>query len=149
MTNLLFYRWGRTWLGTGPRALPDPVAIPSEWVRPSNEYSWGSTVWRVRTLVWKRMQNTVSGVHRHSSQGSFSPAQPSHQSHGSRGWHGWNLTRALQKPVIKKPSTTLGELENSVYYAGGPRGVNTPSSEPQTTGLQRFTRQTIVGNTDC
>ena len=50
----------------------------------------------------------------------------------------------LQKPVLEKPSTTFGELENSgslcrraseswrtqVHYAGGPRGVNTPSSEP-------------------
>ena len=26
-----------------------------------------------------------------------------------------------------------------VYYAGRPRGVNTPSSEPQTKGLQSFT----------
>ena len=46
----------------------------------------------------------------------------------------------LQKPVIKKPGTTLGELENSVYSSGGPRGVNTPSSEPQTKGLQSFYR---------
>ena len=36
-----------------------------------------------------------------------------------------------------------------VYYAGGPRGVNTPSSEPQTKGLQSFYRQTVVGNTSC
>ena len=36
-----------------------------------------------------------------------------------------------------------------VYYAGGPRGVNTPSSEPQRKGLQSFYRQTVVGNTSC
>ena len=44
----------------------------------------------------------------------------------------------LQKPVLEKPSTTLRELENSGFYAGGPRGVNTPNSEPQTKGLQSF-----------
>ena len=38
--------------------------------------------------------------------------------------------RVLQKPVIEKPSTTLGELRTQVYHTGGPRGVNTPSSEP-------------------
>ena len=141
--------WGRTWLGTGPRALPDPVTIPGESVRPSNEYSWGLAIRRVRTLVRKRTKNAVSGVHPHSSRGSFAPAQPSHQFHGSRGWHGWNLTRVLQKPVIKKPGTTLGDLGNLVYYAGRPRGINTPSSEPQTKGLQSFYRQTTVGNTGC
>ena len=55
----------------------------------------------------------------------------------------------LQKPVLEKPSITLGELENQVYYAGGPRGINSPSSEPRTKGLQSFNRQTIVGNTRC
>ena len=34
-----------------------------------------------------------------------------------------------------------------VYYASGPRGVNTPSSEPGRKELQSFYRQTIVGNT--
>ena len=28
-------------LGTGPRALPYPVALPGKLVRPSNESSWG------------------------------------------------------------------------------------------------------------
>ena len=55
---------------------------------------------------------------------------------------------ALWKPVLERPSTTLAELENQVYYAGGPRGVNTPSSETQTKGLQ-FSRQTVVGNSRC
>ena len=55
----------------------------------------------------------------------------------------------LPKPVLKKPSTALGELENSDLSAGGPRGVNTPSSEPRTQGLQSFYRQTVMGNTSC
>ena len=55
----------------------------------------------------------------------------------------------LQKPVLGKTSTTLRELENQVDYAGRPRGVNSPRSEPRTKGLQSFYRQTIVGNTSC
>ena len=55
----------------------------------------------------------------------------------------------LQKPVLGKPSTALDELENQAYYPGGPRGVNTPSFEPQTKGLHSFYRQTVVGNTSC
>ena len=55
----------------------------------------------------------------------------------------------LQKPVIKKPNTTLKELENSGLLHWGPRGINSPSSEPQTKGLQSFYRPTIVGNTSC
>ena len=34
-----------------------------------------------------------------------------------------------------------------VYYASGPRGVNTVNSETQTKGLQVFYRKTVVGNT--
>ena len=44
----------------------------------------------------------------------------------------------LQKPVIEKPSATLGELENQVSYVSRPRGVTTASSEPSTKGLQSF-----------
>ena len=55
----------------------------------------------------------------------------------------------LQKPVLGKTSTTLRELENQVDYAGRPRGVNSPRSEPRTKGLQSFYRQTVVGNTSC
>ena len=44
----------------------------------------------------------------------------------------------MQKPVIEKPNTTFKELENSGLFAGGPRGVNTPSSLHQTKGLQGF-----------
>ena len=46
----------------------------------------------------------------------------------------------LQKPVLKKPSTTLGELEKLRFS----RGVNTPSSEPQAWGLQSFYTQTVM-----
>ena len=46
-------------LGTDPRALPYPVAIPGKLVRPSNESSWGLAIQRVRTLVHKRTRNTI------------------------------------------------------------------------------------------
>ena len=48
----------------------------------------------------------------------------------------------LQKPVIEKPSTTLGELENS-----GLLHRQAQSSEPHTKGLQSFYKPTIVGTT--
>ena len=48
----------------------------------------------------------------------------------------------LQKPVIKKPSTTLRELENSGLLCS-----QAQSSEPQTKRLQSFYKPTIVGNT--
>ena len=48
-----------SWLGTSPRALPYPVAIPGELVRPSNESDQGSAIQRVGTPVQKRTQNTV------------------------------------------------------------------------------------------
>ena len=51
--------WGRTWLGTDPGALPDPVAIPGELVRPSNESGQGTAIQRVRMLVRKKTQNTI------------------------------------------------------------------------------------------
>ena len=51
--------WGRSGLGTGLGALPDPVAIPGELVRPSNESSRGLAVPRVGAPVWKRTRNTV------------------------------------------------------------------------------------------
>ena len=53
----------------------------------------------------------------------------------------------LQKTVLEKPSITLVELENQIYYVSGSRGVNTPSAEPQRD--YSFYRQTVVGNTSC
>ena len=44
----------------------------------------------------------------------------------------------LQKPVIDNPTPHSESWKTQVYYASGPRGVNTPSSEPLTKGLQSF-----------
>ena len=92
-------RWGSTCLGTGPRALPDPMAIPGVLVCPANESSQGLAIWRVRRLCKREPQIPSGGappcLSLHSiplEVASFTPARPSHQSGSSRGWCGWNLT---------------------------------------------------------
>ena len=40
------------------------------------------------------------------------------------------VTYCCRSWTIEKSSTKLRELENSGFYAGRPRGVNAPSSEP-------------------
>ena len=115
-------------LGTGPGALPYPVTIPGELVCHSSESSWGLAIRRVGTLVQKRTRNTIRWRVSSFVLGFIhsSPAEPPVWLLKGPAWleSCWDL----QKPVLKKPSTTLGELENQVYYAGGPRGVNTLSS---------------------
>ena len=59
------------------------------------------------------------------------------------------LVLLLQKPVIEKPSTTLGKLENSGLLCQWAQRSYHSNSEPPTKGLQSFYRQTIVGNTSC
>ena len=54
-------------LGTGPGALPYPMAIPGELVHPSNESSQGSAIRRVRTPAGKRTGRPSGGA---SSLGS-------------------------------------------------------------------------------
>lgn len=64
---------------------------------------------------------------------------------------------ALQEFVGVLPRLGLGVAETKnhtgeswptqVYYASGPKGVNTLISEPRIKGLQSFYRETIVGNT--
>ena len=52
--------WIKTsWLGTGPRPLPDPVAIPGELVCPFNESGQGSAIQRVRAPFQKSTENTI------------------------------------------------------------------------------------------
>ena len=54
----------------------------------------------------------------------------------------FSLTVLLQKPVVEKPSTAVGEVE----HTGGPREVNTPSCVPRTKGLQNVYRQCMTSN---
>ena len=62
----------------------------------------------------------------------------------------------LRKPVLEKPNTTFGESESLGLLRQRARGVNAPSSEPQTKGLQNFYTQTglsefvgLQGPGDC
>ena len=134
-------RWGRTWLETSPVALPDPVAIPGELFRPSNESSRGLAVWKVRTLVWKRTQNTIRW-HDSSSQGSFSPAWPSHQSDVSGDRHGWNLTGASRNVAetsnqeTKHHTRRVGELR--FITLAGPEELTLQALSPRQRGYRVF-----------
>ena len=48
----------------------------------------------------------------------------------------------LQKPYSRNQVPQSESWRTQVYYACGPRGVNAPSSEPRTKGLQSFYTQT-------
>ena len=105
--------WGRNWLGTGPGTLLDPVTIPGELVRPSNESGQGSAS-RVRTpVLWKRTQNTIRW---HTFSFISGPLWPSHQSSGSRGQCRWNLSGASRNVAetstreTKHHTRRIGEL---------------------------------------
>ena len=146
-------RWGKTWLGTGPGALPDPVAIPGELVHPSNESSWGFAVWRVGTPVQKRTRNTIRW-HASSFISGFlcsSLAKPPVRQLEGPAWleSRWGLQKCCRNQYSRNQAPHSESWRTQVYYTGRPRGVNTPSSEPWTKGLQSFYRQTIVGNTSC
>ena len=136
--------WGRTWLGTGPKTLP--VAIPSELVRPSNESGQGSASQRVRTPVWKRTWNTarwhtssfISGLLRSD------PAEPPVWWLKGPAWLEslWGLQKCCRNQYLRNQAPHSESWRTQVYYASGPRGVNTLSSEPWTKGLQSFYTQT-------
>ena len=65
-------------------------------------------------------------------------------------WENWVWSLGWEDPLEKGKATCcrnqysrnqaphLKSWRTQVDYAGGPRGVNTPSSEPQTRGLQSF-----------
>ena len=128
-----------------------PVGVGLDWGLAPGPYLWPFLVsWSIPPMNLVRAQSPRKSEHQSEreprilsggtppclSQGSFTLAQLSHQSIDSGGWHCWNLTEApemLQKPVLEKPSTTLGELENSGLLQR-PRGVDTQSSEPQQRG---------------
>ena len=112
-----FTCWSRTWLGIGPGALPDLVAVPGEFVCPANESGQGMAIRRVRAPVWKRTQNTIRWYASSFILGLLhsDPAEPLFQRLKGPAWleFCWSLQKMLQKPVLEKPSTTLRELENS------------------------------------
>ena len=133
-----------SFLGTGPRALSFPVGIPGELVCPSNESSWGSAVQSAGTLVQKRTWNTVRW---HASSLIFgflhsSMAEPTVWRLKGLAWleSCWGLQKCCRNQYSRNQAPHSESWRTQVYYAGGPRGVNTPSSEPRTKGLQSFNR---------
>ena len=134
-------RWGSTCLGTGPRALPDPMAIPGVLVCPANESSQGLAIWKVRTLVWKRTCNTIRW-HDSSSQGSFAPAWPSHQSDVSGDRHGWTLAGASRNVAetsnqeTKHHTQRVGELR--FITLAGPEELTLQALSPRQRGYRVF-----------
>ena len=139
-------------LGTGPGALPYPVTIPGELVCHSRVQLGLSCPECWNTGPKENLEYCqVACLLVHLRVPSLQPGRARSLAVQGTGVVGILLgpPEMLLKPVLEKPSTTLGELENQVYYAGGPRGINSPSSEPRTKGLQSFNRQTVVGNTSC
>ena len=137
-----FTHWGRNWLGTGPGTLPDPVAIPGELVCPSNESGWGSAIWRIRTLVWKRTQITIRWCASSFISDPSAPTQQSHQSGGSRSQHGWNLAGASRNVA----ETSTGETKPNTWKVGelrfimpvGPEELTLQALSPKQRGYRDF-----------
>ena len=142
MISLLFYPLGQDLTGDWPWALPDTVATPGELVCTSNESDWGSAVQRVRTPVQKRTCNTVEWCSSSFISGLLhsNPAEPQFQLLKALAWleSRWGLQKCCRNQYSRNQSPHLESWRTQVYYTSGPRGVNTPSSEHQTKGLQSF-----------
>ena len=142
MISLLFYPLGQDLTGDWPWALPDTVATPGELVCTSNESDWGSAVQRVRTPVQKRTCNTVEWCSSSFISGLLhsNPAEPPFQLLKALAWleSRWGLQKCCRNQYLRNQAPHLESWRTQVYYAGGPRRVNTPSSEHQTKGLQSF-----------
>ena len=109
--------WGKIWLGTGPGPYLIRWPLLVSWSVPPMSPT-GARLSRESEHQSERELGIPSGgTPPCLSRDSFAPARPRHQSSSSRGWHGWGISlepqEMLQKLVLKKPSTTLGELENS------------------------------------
>ena len=89
--------WGRSWLGTSLRALPQPVAVSGEFVPPSNESG---------QLACQESQNTDPKQKPKYHQVAYLLVPLGSQ-------RGWKSRWSLQICRNQKSSTTVGELENS------------------------------------
>ena len=89
--------WGRSWLGTSPRALPQPVAVSDEFVPSSNESG---------QLACQESQNTGPKQKPEYHQVAYFLVP-------LRSQRGWKSRWSLQICRNQKSSTTVGELENS------------------------------------
>ena len=63
--------------------------------------------------------------------------------------HLFSMSVCCRNQYLRNQAPHSESWRIQLSYTGGPRGVNTPSSEPRTKGLQSFYRQTIVGDTSC
>ena len=133
--------WSRTWLGTvpGPHLILWPFLVgwsvppmSSVGSQPSGESEY-----------WSEREPGIPSGGRPpcSSQDFFVPTQPSHQCGNLRGQRGWNLAGASRNVAETSTQETKHHTQSwraQAYYAGGPRGINPPSSGPWTKGLQSF-----------
>ena len=72
---------------------------------------------------------------------SLQPGQaisPAAQEAGMVGESHWSLQKCCRNQYSRNQAPHSESSRTQVYYASGPRGVNSPSSEPQTKGLQSF-----------
>ena len=118
------------------------MAIPGELVHPSNVSGRGLAVRRVRTPVRKRAWNTVRGQAALFVSALFhsDPAEPPVQRFKEAVWleSHWGLQKYCRNQYLRNQVPRSERWRTQGYYAGRPRGVNTPSSEPRKKGLQSF-----------
>ena len=101
---------------------------------------------------WSKREPGIpsGGVPARSSQGSFtgflrsSPVKPPIQWLNGPAWLEslWDLQKCCRNQYSRNQAPHLESWRTQVYYTGGPRGVNTPSSEHRINGLQSFYTQT-------
>ena len=129
-------------MGTSPGASPYPVAIPGELICSSNEFSWGSVIRRVGTPVGKRTQNTIRWRASSFVSGFLhsSLAKPPVRQLKRQAWLEslWGLQKCCRNQYSRNKAPHSESWRTQVYYASGPRGIKTLSSEPRTKGLQSF-----------
>ena len=135
--------WIKTsWLGTGPRPLPDPVAIPGELVCPFNESGQGSAIQRVRAPFQKSTENTIRYHASLFVSGSSVLTWLSHQSGGSRGQCSWNLAGVSRNVAetstweTKHHTQRVGELR--FITPVGPEELTLQALSPEQRGYRVF-----------
>ena len=128
--------WG---LAPGPYLILWPFLV--SWSVPPMS-PVGAAVQRVRTPVQKRACNTVKQCSSSFISGLLhsNPAEPSVQFLKGLALleSRWGLQKCCRNQYLRNQTPHLESWRTQVYYTGGPRGVNTPSSEHQKKGLQSF-----------
>ena len=106
------------------------------------------TIQRVGTLVGKRTQNIVRWRASSFVSGFLhsSPAKPPVRRLKGLAWLAsrWGLQKCCRNRYSRNQAPHLESWRTQVYYASGPRGVNTPSSELQNKGGLQFSYRHVV-----